>query len=123
DACAQVPMMAARRLVELHDPEAVGKGRGSAEGKGTLDALAAYVAVPVESTVLVLVSSGIDGRSKLVTAGKKTGVVLKFEQLKKDGDAVDFVREQARSRGIDIDRDAVLQLVALVGTGQSELLA
>jgi DNA polymerase-3 subunit delta len=73
--------------------------------------------------VLVLVSSGIDGRSKLVSTAKKAGVVLKFEQIKRDRDAVDFVREGATRAKVKLGRDAAALLVELVGTGQSELLA
>ncbi len=121
-ACAQLPFMASRRLVELHDPELVGKGKGDA-AKASADALVAYLKDPSPSTVLVLVSAGIDGRSRLVTATKKVGFVAKFEAIKRDRDAVDFVASIAGDRGIAIDRDAVDQLVMRVGTGQSALLA
>ncbi len=124
DACGQLPFMAPRRLVELDDPEAIGKGRAASDTtKKSQDALLQYVADPNPSTVLVLVSSGIDGRSKLVSAVKKAGAVVKFEQIKRDRDAVDFVRDAAQSARIDLRRDAAALLVELVGTGQSELLA
>jgi DNA polymerase-3 subunit delta len=123
DACAQLPVMAARRLVELDDPEAIGKGRADSDAvKAQFDALVEYVGAPNPSTVLVLISSGIDGRSRLVSAVKKTGVVHKFEALKRDRDAVEFVREQARAQRMRIDPMAAQALVEAVGTGQSELL-
>lgn len=124
DACGQLPMMAERRLVELSDPEAVGKGRSRAakgDGKG-LDALVAYLKEPNPTTVLVLSSSGIDGRSRLVTAAKKSGWVEKFEPLKRDDDAVAFVLEQATRTSTRIDRVTALSLVQLVGTGPSDLV-
>lgn len=124
DACGQLPFMAPRRLVELDDPEAVGKGRNATEAnKKSMDALLQYVAAPNPSTVLVLVSSGIDGRSKVVGAVKKVGAVIKFEQIKRDRDAVDFIRDAAQSARLDLRRDASALLVELVGNGQSELLA
>ncbi len=119
-ACAQLPFMASRRLVELHDPEMVGKGDGA---KASADALVAYLKDPSPTTVLVLVSAGIDGRSRLVTATKKVGFVAKFEAIKRDRDAVDFLASVAGDRGIAIDPDALDQLVMRVGTGQSALLA
>ncbi|MCX4244669.1 DNA polymerase III subunit delta [Paraliomyxa miuraensis] len=121
DACGQLPMMSERRLVELSDPEAVGKGRGSDKGK-MLEALVGYLKAPNPTTVLVLSSSGIDGRSRLVTAAKKAGWVEKFEALKKDEDAVEFVLEQARRTGTRIDRATALSLVGLCGTGPSDLV-
>lgn len=123
-SCEQLPVMASRRLVELDDPEAVGKGRGASDAhKANLDALVKYMKAPNPTTVLVLVSSGIDGRSKLVTTAKKAGVVMKFEAIKRDRDALDFVAQTARDDGIAADRDALEQLVLLVGTKQSALLA
>jgi DNA polymerase III subunit delta len=121
EACGQLPLMAERRLVELSDPEAVGKGRGPAAAKA-LDFLVDYLKAPNPTTVLVLVSSGIDGRSKLVTAAKKTGLVEKFEPLKRDEDAVAFVLEQAGKDGTRIDRATAHALVQLVGTGPSDLV-
>jgi len=121
EACGQLPMMAERRLVELSDPEAVAKGRGPAATKA-LDYLVEYVKEPNPTTVLVLVSSGIDGRSRLVTAAKKTGLVEKFEPLKKDEDAVAFVLEQAARTQTRIDRATANALVQLVGTGPSDLV-
>lgn len=120
EACAQLPVMTGRRLVELDDPEAVGKGD---EGKAGQDALVKYIADPNPTTVLVLVSSGIDGRSRLVTATKKIGVVEKFEQIRRDRDAVDFVLDEAASQKVSLSSEAAELLVSLVGTGQSELLA
>ena len=121
EACGQLPLMAERRLVELSDPEAVGKGRGPAGAKA-LEHLVDYLKEPNPSTVLVLVSSGIDGRSRIVTAAKKAGLVEKFEPLKRDEDAVAFVLEQAARAETRIDRGTALALVQLVGTGPSDLV-
>ncbi len=124
EACSQLPLMAAKRLVELADPELVGKRKaGSDAAKTSQAALVDYLKAPNPSTVLVLTSAGIDGRSKLVTATKKSGVVLKFEQLRRDRDAVDFLRNAAREQGLRIDGAAAGLLVELAGTGQSSLLA
>jgi DNA polymerase-3 subunit delta len=121
EACGQLPLMAERRLVELSDPEAVGKGRGAAGAKA-LDALVDYLKEPNPSTVLVLCSSGIDGRSRLVTAAKKAGLVEKFEPLKRDEDAVAFVLAEAQRTETRIDRPTAHALVQLVGTGPSDLV-
>ncbi|MCB9712620.1 MAG: DNA polymerase III subunit delta [Myxococcales bacterium] len=121
EACAQLPMMAEHRLVELSDPELVGKGRGGG-GKAVLDALVDYTKAPNPTTVLLLVSSGIDGRSRLVTAAKKAGIVERFEPIKKDADAVGFVLEEAARIGARIDRATANELVQLTGTGLSDLV-
>lgn len=125
EACAQLPMMAEYRLVELSDPEAIGKGRAAAgAAKAALDALTKYIAAPSPTTVLVLTSFGIDGRSRLVGAMKKTGsAALRFEALKRDGDAVQWLLEHATRHNIPLDRRAAGRLVELVGTGSSDLTA
>jgi DNA polymerase-3 subunit delta len=71
--------------------------------------------------VLVVTSSGIDGRSRLVTAAKKTGVVEKFEPPKRDADAVDYVLELATREQTSIGRAVATRLVELVGTSPSAL--
>lgn len=120
EACMQVPLMAKRRLVELDEPEAIGKGRGAANPK-LLDSLVEYLAAPNPSTVLLITSSGIDARSRLVTAAKKTGVIEKFEGLRRNDDAVAFVQTQAREVGVAIESAAANAIVERVGNSPSAL--
>lgn len=120
DACEQVPMLAQRRLIELSGPELIAKGD---EGKANIDALVRYLANPCETTVLVISSSGIDGRSKLVTATKKVGVVHRLEPIKKARDAVSFVIARATELPAKLSTSAATRLVELVGTQPSALLA
>ncbi len=122
EACMQVPMLAAHRLVELDEPEAIGKGRGAANPK-LIDGLIAYLASPLPSCVLVITSVGIDARSRFVTAAKKTGVVEKFEGLRRAEDAAGFVAEHARQAGIAIERAAISVLVERIGTSVSALIS
>jgi DNA polymerase-3 subunit delta len=120
DACMQVPVMAKLRLVELDEPEVIGKGRGPANPK-ILDPLVEYIAAPNESTVLVVTSSGIDARSRLVTATKKKGVAEKFEGLRRNDEAVSFVVTHAREQGIAIEPAAATAIVERIGTSPSAL--
>jgi DNA polymerase-3 subunit delta len=120
DACMQIPVMAKRRLVELDEPEAIGKSKASANPK-LLDTLVAYLAAPNPSTVLVVTSAGIDARSRLVTAAKKSGVVEKFEGLRRNDEAVGFIAAHAREVGIGLEPGAANALVERVGTSPSAL--
>ncbi|HEY8377626.1 MAG TPA: hypothetical protein VIK91_14120, partial [Nannocystis sp.] len=82
-ACAQVPMMSKWRLVELANPDDLGKGpEAESTAAAAMDALAAYIKAPAPTTVLVISGGGIDGRSKLVTACKPHGWAHKFEAYK-----------------------------------------
>lgn len=122
-ACAQIPMMSKWRLVELANPDDLGKGpEAESTSAAAMDALAAYIKSPSPTTVLVISGPGIDGRSKLVTACRAGGFSHKFEAIKKDEDATSFVIAEAQGRGKKIDRDAAAALVSSVGTGRSELL-
>jgi DNA polymerase-3 subunit delta len=121
DACMQVPLMAKLRLVELDEPEAIGKGRGPADPK-LLDPLIAYLAAPNPSTVLLVVSSGIDARSRIVTATKKTGVVEKFEGLRRNDEAVSFLVAHAREVGVGLEPAAANAIVERIGTSPSALV-
>lgn len=124
EGCAQLPVMAQRRLVELSDPEAIGKGRGASDiNKAAVDALVAYVKDPNPTTVLVVTSAGIDARSRIVTAMKKHGVVARFEALKKDGDAMTWLAEHAQRHEVELSRKVALRLVERVGTKPSALAA
>jgi DNA polymerase-3 subunit delta len=127
EACAQIPMLGGKRLVELHDPDQIAKGKDTkakdSPFKQALDALSAYAAKPHATAVLVVTGSGIDGRSRLVKAATKTGVAKKFEALKRDGDAVGFVLGHARRQEVEIESDAAQAIVAAVGTSQARLMA
>ncbi len=125
-ACAQLPVGGARRLVELADPDQVGDKKSSGYAKGedarrALDALVAYLEAPNPTTVLVLSGKGIDGRSRLVTRGRKAGVVHKFGALAHDREAVAWLEARARALGGPIDSDAAAALVAAVGLSPSQL--
>jgi DNA polymerase-3 subunit delta len=121
-ACQQVPMMSKWRLVELANPDDLGKGpEAESTAAAAIEALAGYIKAPSPTTVLVISGPGLDGRSKLVKAAGNQA--HKFEAIKKDEDATGFVVAEAQARGKKIDRDAAAALVSSVGTGRSELLA
>lgn len=112
DACRQVPVMAARRLVELRQVQDA--------NVATLDALLAYVQAPVDSTVLLVSGEkmpaavgGVDRGLRILNAVKKGGFVAKF-----DGSGMDpgsFARARIQPWGATIDPAAVRRLVELGG--------
>ncbi len=136
-ACAQVPMMAQFRLVELWeletllarkqdaDDEASAPSKGSKRKKpeqSPIDRLLTYVSDPNPSTVFVMVASELDARARIVQAVRKAGVLVHFEALRNDADAVTFVLERARRGGISLDRHAASSLVGAVGSSPSDLI-
>jgi DNA polymerase-3 subunit delta len=137
NACDQMPMMAAQRLVELSAPEDFGKHKRQQEDDGVArtpeskrdDAIAAlieYMQSPNPSCVLVISSTGIKGTSKLVKAAKKAAdaglPVLGHRFARPDDDrAASELVAEARRRDIPLSRDAAELMVRLLGTASAEL--
>jgi DNA polymerase-3 subunit delta len=134
NACAQIPMMASRRLVELSSPEEFGKQCRVEDLDGDIkpleskrdDAIEAFIGyfdAPNPSTVLVLTSTGLSGTSRMVKAAKGTKHVVerKFGPPK-DSEAVDALMAEARRLGTALSPGAAQALVKAVGATLSELL-
>ena len=112
DAARQVPVMAPRRLVEVRQVQDA--------NVALLDALLAYVAAPVEGTVLLVSGQrmpaavgGVDRGVRIVNAAKKSGYVEKF-----DGEGVDllsFARARAEPWGVRVSAAAGQKLRELGG--------
>ena len=134
NACGQVPMMGARRLIELSSPEDWGRHKRAEELDGELkapeskrdDAIAAliqYFESPNPSTVLVVTSSGINGTSKLVKAAKKAKRVVECQMAPADeNDAVSELLAEAQRRQLPLAQAGAHALVNAVGTSLSELI-
>lgn len=112
ESCRQVPVMAARRLVELRQVQDA--------NVATLDALLEYAQAPVDTTVLLVSGiklpaavAGTDRGVRFANLVKKVGLVLKF-----DGEGLDpgaFARARAKLWNATIDHGAVQALVELGG--------
>lgn len=135
NACAQVPMMAPRRLIELSSPEDFGRHKRAEQLDGdskpleskrddAVDALIEYFDAPNPTTVLVVTSSNLKGTSKLVKAAKKAAQVveLRFEPVA-EGEAVGELLAEAKRRQLPLSPAGATALVNAVGTSMSELLA
>ncbi|MFW6051001.1 MAG: DNA polymerase III subunit delta [Myxococcota bacterium] len=105
-AARTLPMMAARRLVLVREVDAM----AAAE----LDALAAYLASPAESTCLLLLADKLDGRTKLAKAAKKHRLLVEAQPLK-GGALRAFVDREAKARGHRLSRDAAEALLESSG--------
>lgn len=128
-ACAQMPMMTSQRLIELSDPEELGKhARGQPDGEvlPTGDPLAAlldYVAEPNPTSVLAITSTGLRSTSKLVKAAAASphAEARRFELPNAD-EAASAIAAVARERGVRLDRDAADVLVRSAGVTMGEVV-
>ena len=114
-----VPMMAARRLIEVRQIQDA--------NKALLESLLTYVQAPVDSAVLLISGEkfpgaigGTDWGLRIQNQVKKIGLVLKL-----DGEGVDpvaFAQVRAKERGAKLDADGARALVEL-GGGELSVLA
>ena len=105
-AARTLPMMGGRRLVHVkgaHDLSAA-----------QLEALLPYLADPAPETVLLLVAEKLDTRLKFFAQAKKAGVVEKFE-APYENRLPGFVEDEARQRGLKLERGAAQRLADVVG--------
>lgn len=108
-----LPFLVERRVVLVRGAE---RYQTEAAGK----ALLAYLENPSESTVLILLASSIDRRTKFFKQCGTAGVVVECPELN-DREAAQWVRQEAAARGKRIDGPAVVALVGRSGTHLSDL--
>lgn len=112
DALRALPVLAARRLVVLREPEA-----RKSRSEGLLDALGGAVAELAEQelTVLVVVASRIDRRSRWVRAFAEPAALVACDPPKGTKAVAAFAAEEARRGGITLGAGAAQALAEAVG--------
>ncbi len=92
--CGNLPMFAARRLVEVRDA-------GTLRAKD-LERLLPYLDEPVETTTLVFTSAKVDGRSKFFQTLKKAAVVVDCGPLEPHALPA-WIRDEAAGLGLTLE--------------------
>src|ERR1051326_3912916 len=105
----QMPMISPRRVVVVTDFEAVNDER-------QLEGLKDYLRVPVETTVLVFVSAGMDNRRNIATMLRKTCEVVSFAPLDEREAAPRWAADYVSRAGCFIEPAAAAYLIGMVGT-------
>jgi DNA polymerase III subunit delta len=103
----QLPMMSPRRVVLIRD---FGKLREADE-----EALARYLARPVESSVVIFVADDLDKRRKLSKTLLDACVAVEFAPLS-DAELAEWAKKRLRDLKVQIDERTLHQIVALVGS-------
>lgn len=104
---AQLPMISARRVVIVTDFETISDER-------QLEHLKDYLKRPVETTVLVFVTSGLDNRRAIATMLRKGCQTVTFEPLDAQT-APRWIADYVSQSGAFIDQAAAAYLVGTVG--------
>jgi len=102
-----VPMMGDRRLVELRDAEAW--------GAQDMDRLQLYVEAPVDTTVLLCVSTKVDARLKLFKALDRQGYLFRFDPVR-GAPLLRFLDAEAKRLGARLGYGVAELLTEMVGT-------
>ena len=112
DAARRYPMMSERQVVIVKE----------AQNLKNTDQLAAYLAKPMTSTVLVMCHKNgtIDKRKKLASAVDKVGVLFESKKLK-DRDLLPFIEKYLREKGATIDVKSQQLIADSVGADLSRL--
>ena len=120
-AARVVPMMAKQKLVVVRSIERwdARANEGESEEADTsrqspLDRLAEYAAAPSPTACLVLIGAKIDGRRKLMNAGRKGGFLVACEPLPR-GALPGFVTREASARGHATGSDVADLLAEIAG--------
>jgi DNA polymerase-3 subunit delta len=99
--CGNLPMFAARRLVEVRDADAL---RAKDAEK-----LLPYLDAPVATTCLMFTADKVDGRVKFIQALRKAAVVVDCGPLEPRALPL-WVREEAAALGLTVDEPARILL-------------
>lgn len=105
----EFPMVAERRMVVVTDFETINDER-------QLELLKDYLRRPVETTVLVFVSPGLDSRRNIATMLRKVAEVVNFDPLDEKERAPRWVMEYAKRSGCFIEMADATYLIGMLGT-------
>lgn len=111
-AAEQLPMMAERRVVRMTD---FAKLREADE-----EALARYVARPVESSVVLFVADDLDKRRKLSKTLLEICTSVEFAALN-DSELATWARDRLKHLGANTDERTLRQIIALTGASVRQL--
>jgi DNA polymerase III subunit delta len=110
----QFPMMSARRAVVITGFEAI-------SDEDQLEWLKDYIRQPVESTVLIFNTPGLDKRRNIATMLTKFCEVVSFEPLDERESAPRWIVDYVAQAGCSTDSATAAYLVGMVGTELQQL--
>ncbi|MGI8556039.1 MAG: DNA polymerase III subunit delta [Pyrinomonadaceae bacterium] len=105
-AAEQLPMIAPRRVVRVTE---INKLKEADE-----EALARYLARPVETSVVIFVADDLDKRRRFAKTLLENSVAVEFKTLS-DVELIVWAKDRLKELKTQIDEPALRQIVALVG--------
>ena len=115
-AARTLPMMAPRRIVVVLQAEAIiAPKRESEAATRALDAFEELLKAPEQETVLVLVASSVDRRTRWFKLLQKTATIVECGVIVDQADAERWIRNRVAAAGIEIDAAAARALAQRAG--------
>ncbi|MBS4215587.1 MULTISPECIES: DNA polymerase III subunit delta [Neobacillus] len=111
------PFLGERKVIFLHNPIFLTAEKSKEKVVHNIAKLEAYIQEPAPYTVLVISApyEKLDERKKITKELKRTAEVVEAKKLN-EHELKNWVRDRAKTAGIEIETDAVEQLLALSGT-------
>ncbi len=116
----QLPMMASRRVIRIEDVRVSATGTRDSLKEDSETALAAYLADPADTTVLIFIADELDKRRRMSKLLLDKAVAVDFPRME-DADLANWARREITSRGFDIEERALHYFVGLVGEDMQRL--
>ncbi|MGQ0541113.1 MAG: DNA polymerase III subunit delta [Blastocatellia bacterium] len=114
-AAEQLPMMVARRVVRITDVRVSSTSNKDTLKEDSEAALAAYLANPSPSSVVIFVADELSGNRKLTKLLKAKAAAVEFAKLD-DSELTKWARDMFAERGCEIDPAVPRKLIGLVGS-------
>lgn len=108
-----VPFLAERRVVLV-------RGAERYSGDASTGALLSYLESPAEQTLMILVATAIDKRTKFYKACEKNGVIVECPELNQ-GEAIQWASAEIAAKGKTAAQGAVQEIVRRTGTHLSDI--
>lgn len=111
------PFLGERKVIFLHNPAFLTAEKSKAKVDHNLPRFEAYLQQPAPYTVMVLSApyEKLDERKKITKELKRKAEVVEAKKLN-EHELKNWVKNQVKSRGFEIDDDAIERLLTLVGT-------
>lgn len=111
------PFLGEKKVIFLHNPIFLTAEKSKEKVDHHLSRFEAYLKEPAPYTVMVISApyEKLDERKKITKELKRTSEVVEAKKLA-ENDLKNWVKHRARSNGIEIEAEAIEQLLALSGT-------
>lgn len=114
-AAEQLPMMSERRVITIRDVRVAATSQRDTLKEDFEPALAAYLANPSPTSVVIFVADELNGNRKVTKLFKQYASMTEFAPLSYDG-LINWTREKIKEAGCQIDESSLRHLASLVGS-------